>query len=66
MYRCHFTWNGRVVAGDDLDAVALDEAIREARNKFAERTPVESLDGFEIWFAASLLYMSQPTGGMER
>jgi hypothetical protein len=58
MYRCHFTRNGRIVAGDELDADALEEAIQEAWSKLTGRGRAESVDGFEIWQGAQLLHAS--------
>jgi hypothetical protein len=56
MYRCHYTYNGRIVGGENLDAIALDQAILEGKTHLAERVNAESIDGFEIWEGALLLH----------
>jgi hypothetical protein len=64
MYRCHFTQRNRIVAGEDLWATTLVEAIEEAEKIFAARRQADGVDGFEIWAGTNLLYSSlgQPDG----
>jgi hypothetical protein len=58
MYRCHFTHGGHVIAGIDLSAGTLAEAISEAQLGFAEQSDVGWLGGFEIWEGSSLLQVT--------
>jgi hypothetical protein len=60
MYRCHFTHCGRVVAGENLLASTLDEAIEEARAVLATKAAldVDCPTGFEIWVLSDLIYTS--------
>jgi hypothetical protein len=57
MYRCHFTHGGHIVAGLDLEAGTLAEAISEAELGFAKQLNVERLGGFEIWKGSCLLHV---------
>jgi hypothetical protein len=57
MYRCHFTMRGSVVAGCDLVAGGLEDAIREAQMLLEKMEATEST-GFEIWMLATLVYAS--------
>ena len=66
MYRCHFTCHGKIVAGEDLDTIALEEAIREGQRLLIQRAETDSWDGFEIWARAHLLYVSRPFDVLER
>jgi hypothetical protein len=59
MYRCHFTCKGRIVAGADLSASALEQAIHEAQTMLAEGTRAGAIDGFEIWQGAYLLHAAE-------
>lgn len=56
MYRCHFTYNGRIVAGDDLVAHDLDDAVQEAEVRLSIRAQAAEIDGFEIWRGSELLH----------
>jgi hypothetical protein len=60
MYRCHFTYNGRIVAGEDLLAGSLEEAIREGKSKLAGPSDTEPTNGFEIWNGVQLLHTAVP------
>jgi hypothetical protein len=55
MYRSHFTNNGRIVAGRDLGALDLDEAITEATKLLSENGPSEGWEGLEIWTGTTLV-----------
>jgi hypothetical protein len=57
MYRCHFTMRGSVVAGYDLTAGGLEDAIGEAQ-MLLEKMEVGVSTGFEIWMLATLVYAS--------
>jgi hypothetical protein len=56
MYRCHFTRNKRIVAGENLRATTLREAIEEAEKMLAVQSGTDRAEGFEIWDCAKLLY----------
>jgi hypothetical protein len=58
LYRCHFTKAGRIAQGENLDAEALAQAIREGWRLLIEKAPADALDGFEIWQCATFLYSS--------
>jgi hypothetical protein len=58
MYRCRFTCGGHVVAGIDLEAGTLEEAVLEAQRGFAERFHDEPHGGFEIWSGPHLLHVT--------
>jgi hypothetical protein len=59
-YRCHFTRNGRIVAGDDLASETLGDAIQCGLGMLADRSIVDDLDGIEIWEGDRFLYPSEP------
>ncbi len=56
MYRCHFTFGGHIVAGEDLLATTLDQAIAEAQAMLVEKPAVDHPTGFEIWIRSTLVY----------
>jgi hypothetical protein len=58
MYRCHFTHAGHIVAGVDLEARSLAEAIWEAKLGFEEQSIVGWRGGFEIWKGSRLLHVT--------
>ena len=58
MYRCHFTRQKRIVAGENLRAMTLRDAIEEAEAMLALRPGADQISGFEIWDRATLLYTS--------
>ena len=58
MYRCHFTHDGHIIAGIDLVAGTLEDAISEAPRGFAEHSHLEWLGGFEIWKGSCLLHVT--------
>jgi len=58
MFRCHFTKDGRIVQGENLDVNTLERAIAEGQRLLAEKTPADDMDGFEIWQCAQLLHSS--------
>lgn len=60
MYRCHFTFEGHIVAGMYLLATELDKAIDESRGILATMPALgpDCATGFEIWVLSDLLYMS--------
>jgi hypothetical protein len=59
MYRCHFTYNGHVVAGYDLIAATVESAIKESEIGLSDRAETESVDGFEIWEGSRLLHVQR-------
>jgi hypothetical protein len=61
MFRCHFTHQGHVVAGEDLLATTLNEAINEAQVMLATMAALKPNypTGFEIWMLSNLLYKSK-------
>jgi hypothetical protein len=63
MYRCHFTQRNHIVAGENLRATTLVEAIEEAEKIFAARRQTDGVDGFEIWTGTNLLYSSLRQSG---
>jgi hypothetical protein len=58
MYRCHFTQGGRIVMGQNLKALTLEDAIEAGRTLLAEHSGAEVMDGIEIWDGAALLHAS--------
>jgi hypothetical protein len=58
MFRSHFTYGGHVIAGIDLKACTLEDAIKEAQRGFAEHSNVGWLGGFEIWKGFYLLHVT--------
>jgi hypothetical protein len=64
MFRCHFTQMSRIVAGENLRATTLPDAMEEAADMYASKHQTDQVDGFEIWDGAKLLYISvgQPAG----
>jgi hypothetical protein len=61
MYRSHFTNNGHIVAGRDLGALDLDEAISEATKLLSENGQSEGWEGLEIWAGATLVCQGDET-----
>jgi hypothetical protein len=59
MYRCHFTREGPIVGGENLEAATLEGAIEEARAMLADRAEADSFDGYEIWQGISFLHASR-------
>ena len=56
MYRCHFTCNGRVVAGGDLGASTLADAVQEAELDCGSRVRwLRSMAS--IWYGSQLLHV---------
>ena len=58
MYRCYFTRKGKIVAGENLEAGSLHDAIEQGRRMLAERATTEVVDGIEIWQDTLLLFSS--------
>lgn len=58
MFRCHFTRQGRIAMGENLEATTLAEAIEDGQKMLAERSQEHDLDGIEIWSGPNLLYAS--------
>jgi hypothetical protein len=58
MLRSHFTYGGHGIAGVDLEAATLIEAISEAGRGFPAQSNGEWLGGFEIWMGACLLHVT--------
>jgi hypothetical protein len=56
MFRCHFTRRNRIVAGENLQAMTLQQAIDEAEEMLGSQPGADCPDGFEIWDCAKLLY----------
>jgi hypothetical protein len=61
-YRCYVVQGGRIIAAEDIDAAALDEAKMAGFRMVEERSDSCQIDGIEIWQGSSFLYKSEPTG----
>jgi hypothetical protein len=61
MYRSHFTNDGHIVAGRDLSALDLDDAITEATKLLSEKGQSEGWEGVEIWTGATLVCQGDKT-----
>jgi hypothetical protein len=58
MYRCYLTQRGRIIRGEDLDAITLPEAVALGYELLEQLAVANDLDGIEIWEDAKLLYAS--------
>jgi hypothetical protein len=58
LFRCHFSKEGRIVQGENLDVYTLELAVVEGQRLLTEKAPADDLDGFEIWQDATLCYAS--------
>jgi hypothetical protein len=58
IYRCYVVKSGRIIAGEDIDAATLGEAIAAGFKMIAERADAHLIDGFEIWQGWSFRYKS--------
>jgi hypothetical protein len=56
MYRCDLVRNGRVELRENLETVALDQAIAAGHKLLNSRHPTENFDGIEIWDGGKLVY----------
>ena len=56
MYRCHLTQHGRIVAGVDLEAKTLEDAILAGRELFSLQHAENGWQGFEIWQGNAFLF----------
>lgn len=56
MYRCYFIRNGRIAAGEDLEADSVDEAVLAGRQRLTTHPQAASFSGIEIWCGASILH----------
>jgi hypothetical protein len=61
IYRCYVVQGGRIIAGEDIDAAALDEAKTAGFRMVEERSDSRQIDGIEIWQGPSFLYKSGPS-----
>jgi hypothetical protein len=64
-YRCYVIQGGRIIAGEDIDAAALDEAKAAGFRMVEERSDSYQIDGIEIWQGSSFLYKSEPAVSAE-
>ncbi len=65
MFRSHFVQNGGIVAGEDLSAIDLDEAIAEAKNLLTERGKAQGWEGVEIWSGPTMMCAFSDLLGVE-
>jgi hypothetical protein len=60
-YRCYVVQGGRIIAAEDIDAAALDEAKMAGFRMVEERSDSCQIDGIEIWQGSSFLFKSEPS-----